>query len=469
MIKGSAMPPKDFIARLMSQQKNQQYPYSREHIKPPFSYPRVDNPSKFIQVKYGDPDEPIKPFDYAKAQARREERRKDEEDEVARIMMEQDLDVEEAIKAIDESDELRKEVMKPEWWGLKMDDFTDYNGRLLNKDGLSFPPIQWRNPEDKKVYWALRGYNAPLMRRGHTVMHTLIEELEKKQLGREPRYGEVVRTPLGTTKGTSLTYSELTLTPEGDRIYKLFKDNLDGRGNWNREINIQPVADVFKKYGVEPFDYSKSKQYDILYFKEGYAPRGVPGYAGHPNYGYRHIGEDARDNEVRYGDVVLEGINGTKGGAPDRYWDKEPTGYNGRLEPVKPDTAIPARKRRKQVKVSAEERLEIRKALDAEKMKRRAEREQEREEEAQPEEEEEEEEEEEAPPVEEFPEGVKPSYARETEFILWLHQKYPTLSTRAIVKKAFDDYDKFLLSQPTVQRRIKAFKEGKIDEKGKAV
>jgi hypothetical protein len=106
------------------------------------------------------------------------------------------------------------------------------------------------------------------------------------------------------------------------------------------------------------------------------------------------------------------------------------------------------------------------------------------EEEEEPEEaeEEEEEEEEEAPPppkkklirkpvsvapVSKFSEGVKPSYKDEDEFIIWLKQTYPNLSTRAIVEKAREDFGGFSLSQPTVQRRLKAFNEGRIDDKGK--
>ena len=449
------MRPKDFIARLMSQQKNQANPYSREHIRPVFKYSRVDNPSEFIQERYGDP--PIRPFDRAKAKARREEYRKDEEDEVARIMMEQNLDVNEAIEAINDADELRSEVMKPEWWGLKMSDFKEENGRLINKDGISFPPIAWRNPEDKKTYWALRGYNSTLMRSAFTAMWKLIRGLEDKQLEGTNRYYtdyQRVRTPLGRTEGSDRTFK---LTEEGNRVYKIFKDNLDGRN-----IDIQPVADIYKQYGVEPYDFTKSKQYDILYFKEGYEPDRVPGYAYHMSYRYRGIGDNARENDVRYGDVVLNGRTGTKGGAPSAYWETQER--YGRQEPVQPDTSIPARKRRKKVDVSADERKAIRKALDAEKAKKKL-----KEEEGDEEEEEEEEEEEAPPPPAKFREGVKPSYKDETEFILWLHQKEPTLSTRAIVKKALEDYGGFSLSQPTVQRRIKAFKEGKIDETGKSL
>ena len=454
------MPPKDFIARLMSQQKYHSN-YSRDNIRPPFTYPRVDNPSKFIQVKYGDPNEPIKPFDYAKAYERRKEREREEEDEVARIMMEQDLDVDEAIEAIESGDELRKEVMKPEWWGLNLDDFKEYDGRLINDDGVSFPPIQWRNPKDKKMYWGLRGYNASVMRSPHDVMYELIRRLEVKQ-------GDNRKTRLGET----LSKRSFRLTPEGERVYERLE----------RDDNIESNAEVFREYGEEPFEYNKSKQYNILYFKEGYAPEEVPGYAEHRNYGYRNdklgIGNDARDNTLQYGDVVLEGIKGTKGGAPSDEWEKGQDGYPSYGKPIKPDTKIPARKRRKEISVSIDVREDIRKELEVAKAKRRADKARARmeddgkyeedlreEEEEEPEEEEEEEEEEE----DKFSEGVKPSYKDEDEFIIWLHQTYPSLSTRAIVEKAREDFGGFSLSQPTVQRRLKAFREGSIDEKGKKI
>ena len=459
------MPPKDFIARLMSQQKYHSN-YSRDNIRPPFTYPRVDNPSKFIQVKYGDPNEPIKPFDYAKAYERRKEREREEEDEVARMMMEQDLDVDEAIDAISEGDTLRKEVMKPEWWGLNLDDFKDYDGRLINDDGVSFPPIPYRNPVDKKTYWGLRGYNASVMRSPHDVMYELIRRLEEKQ-------GNNRKTRLGET----LSKRGFRLTSEGERVYERLE----------RDDNVESNAEVFREYGEEPFEYNKSKQYDILYFKEGYAPEEVPGYSFHLNYPYRDdklgIGNNARDNTLQYGDVVLEGMKGTKGGAPEKYKEGE-----------KPDFKIPARKRRKEISVSIDVREDIRKELEVAKAKRRADKARARDEddgkyaeelrEEEEEEEPEEEEEEDLPeppkkreglklirkpvsvaPASKFREGERPAFKDETEFIIWLSQTYPNLSQRGIVEKA-RSFGGYFLSQPTVNRRLKAFREGRIDEKG---
>jgi len=67
-----------------------------------------------------------------------------------------------------------------------------------------------------------------------------------------------------------------------------------------------------------------------------------------------------------------------------------------------------------------------------------------------------------------FKKGVKPSIKDESEFIIYLKEQNPSLTTRGIVQKASDDYGYFL-SQPTVARRLKAFREGKIDKMGKKI
>lgn len=158
---GGKAAPKDFMAYMMSKQKHQPTPYSRASIKPPFRYSKVDNPSVFIQKKYG--DEPTKPFDYCKAQQRREARKAEEEDKVAQIMKAEDLNIDDAVRRYKEYEDLRKEVFKPEWWGLRREDFTEQNGRLITSDGLVFPPVEWRDKATGRKYWALR-YVKPLDR-----------------------------------------------------------------------------------------------------------------------------------------------------------------------------------------------------------------------------------------------------------------------------------------------------------------
>lgn len=52
--------------------------------------------------------------------------------------------------------------------------------------------------------------------------------------------------------------------------------------------------------------------------------------------------------------------------------------------------------------------------------------------------------------------------------ILFLHKQKPGMTERDIVKKIKDEYG-LNTSQPTVHRRIRAFKDGKIDEEGKPI
>lgn len=110
--------------------------------KPSFLYDLMDNRSPFIQRKYGPEGDEVKPFDYCKAQKRREN--------------------------LSEEDKLWEKVHKPEYWGLRWgakgatsgapdELFPVGNGgkgeHYVNGDGLRFPPVKFVVKE--KVYWGL--------------------------------------------------------------------------------------------------------------------------------------------------------------------------------------------------------------------------------------------------------------------------------------------------------------------------
>jgi hypothetical protein len=110
--------------------------------KPSFVYDLMDNRSPFIQRKYGPEGESVKPFDYCKAQQRREN--------------------------LSEEDKLWEAVHKPEYWGLRWgakgatsgapdELFPVGNGgkgeHYVNGDGLRFPPVKFVVKD--KVYWGL--------------------------------------------------------------------------------------------------------------------------------------------------------------------------------------------------------------------------------------------------------------------------------------------------------------------------
>ena len=61
----------------------------------------------------------------------------------------------EALRRVDAEEEERKEVKKPEYWGLTWEDLKPEGNWYVTKDGLRFPPIPWKNPEDGKTYWGL--------------------------------------------------------------------------------------------------------------------------------------------------------------------------------------------------------------------------------------------------------------------------------------------------------------------------
>jgi len=108
------------IGALMS--KNSTNNYQRPGIKP-FNAKKLNNPSPFIQKKYLDGD--VKPFDYCKAQQRKQ------------------------------TEEPEPEWKKPEYWGLTRDDLTKSGSKYITKDGLVFPPFEWTSPWNGKTYIGL--------------------------------------------------------------------------------------------------------------------------------------------------------------------------------------------------------------------------------------------------------------------------------------------------------------------------
>jgi len=65
-----------------------------------------------------------------------------------------------------------------------------------------------------------------------------------------------------------------------------------------------------------------------------------------------------------------------------------------------------------------------------------------------------------------FVPGQKVPYSRLDELIIFLHKQRPNRTERDLVSDIAKDYG-ITTSQPTVHRRIRAFKDGKIDEFGK--
>lgn len=131
------------VRKVMSK-KSPQYRREDADKPPPFVYNIMENRSPFIQEKYGNPNEPIKPFDYCKAQKRRED--------------------------LSDYDKKWEAVHKPEYWGLRWgekgaspenadpDELFPYsNGgkgqHWATKDGISFPPVKYR--DGAKLYYAL--------------------------------------------------------------------------------------------------------------------------------------------------------------------------------------------------------------------------------------------------------------------------------------------------------------------------
>ena len=151
---GGRVPPSKLIQILMSKQK--QKGYSRSNVAKPFQYNKLKNPSEFIQNKYGNPNS-IKPFDYCKAQQRKQQDFRDSEEyPVAKLMINEKLTAEEAIEKYNKQQQEKQIVFNPQYWGLSWEELTPVGDKYyVNKDGLRFPPIQWRNPADGKSYWGL--------------------------------------------------------------------------------------------------------------------------------------------------------------------------------------------------------------------------------------------------------------------------------------------------------------------------
>lgn len=108
--------------------KQSENDYKRPALKP-FKYSAVDNPSEFIQRKFGDSKE-IKPFDRC-APCRREKREKSPEEQ------------------------LWEAVHTPEYWGLRYSDMKQDGRWWYTDDGYRYPPIVWVDPKTGKKYWAI--------------------------------------------------------------------------------------------------------------------------------------------------------------------------------------------------------------------------------------------------------------------------------------------------------------------------
>lgn len=67
-----------------------------------------------------------------------------------------------------------------------------------------------------------------------------------------------------------------------------------------------------------------------------------------------------------------------------------------------------------------------------------------------------------------FVPGQKVEHKQLDELIIFLHKQRPNRAERDLVKDISEDYG-LQTSQPTVHRRIRAFKDGKIDEFGKKI
>lgn len=145
--------PASFVRAMMRKQKDQAIPYNRESVVKPFQPDSVENPSLDIQRKYKTP--PYSRFSYRRAADNQERRDAEEQDDVVRIMMRDGVNVATAAQRYLEETAKRREVLKPEYWGLTWDDFHKEGKHMVNADGLRWPPVTWINPTDKKPYYAL--------------------------------------------------------------------------------------------------------------------------------------------------------------------------------------------------------------------------------------------------------------------------------------------------------------------------
>lgn len=153
LLTGGYRDPSRFIKAMMSKQKGTAPPYNRNAIVAPFQPDRVENPSMDIQRKYK--NAPYRRFDYIAASINRDTRDREEEDDVARVMIRDRVTVPEAVRRYLAETRLHSEVMKPEYWGLTWADLQPSGRWYVTDDGLRFPPIPWTDPNTKRVYWGL--------------------------------------------------------------------------------------------------------------------------------------------------------------------------------------------------------------------------------------------------------------------------------------------------------------------------
>ena len=113
------------VKALMGKQSENDY---RKPALKPFQYSAIENPSEFIQRKFGDKDD-IKPFDRCAAC----DRKKADSPELT----------------------LWKAVHTPEYWGLRYADMKQEGRWWYTDDGYRFPPIEWNDPKTGKKYWAI--------------------------------------------------------------------------------------------------------------------------------------------------------------------------------------------------------------------------------------------------------------------------------------------------------------------------
>jgi hypothetical protein len=160
---GGALQPKDFIRVMMSKQRNQAQPYSRANVIRPFDPEAVANPSRDIQRKYLVPPRQMRPFDACAAQERRQEAAEAGEPEgdpeaysIVSLMVKYQIPtVAEAVRRFYETRQQRCDVFRPEYWGLRWEDLRPAGNWYVNQDGLRFPPVQWRDPRNGRLYWGL--------------------------------------------------------------------------------------------------------------------------------------------------------------------------------------------------------------------------------------------------------------------------------------------------------------------------
>lgn len=176
-----AAAPQQFIAAMMGKQKSQPIPYNRANIVRPFNPQTLTNPSRDIQRKYLAPPAALKPYDACKAQQRRQEAIEEgapaadpEAYSLVSFMLKNKItSVAAAVRRYYEKKEQECDVMKPEFWGLRMEDLQPRGNYFVNADGLRFPPIQWRDPITGQRYWGLAagGPGEDSQRNRYTMMY----------------------------------------------------------------------------------------------------------------------------------------------------------------------------------------------------------------------------------------------------------------------------------------------------------